>query len=109
MTTQADTKKTYVLDGTLLEACSCGGPCPCWVGDDPDGSRCDSVNAYHIDRGQVGGVAVSILSFVQVNQIAGNVLAGTWRAIFFIDVKATPALRAALLNASGGKISRPPP
>ncbi len=76
MTTQADTKKTYVLDGTLLEACSCGGPCPCWVGDDPDGGRCDSVNAYHIDRGRVGGVDVSNLSFVQVNQIPGNVLAG---------------------------------
>src|SRR2546425_8508969 len=76
MTTQADTKKTYVLDGTLLEACSCGGPCPCWVGDDPDGGRWDSVNAYHIDRGRVGGVDVSNLSFVQVNQIPGNVLAG---------------------------------
>ena len=59
MTTQADTKKTYVLDGTLLEACSCGGPCPCWVGDDPEGGRCDSINAYHIDRGHVGGVDVS--------------------------------------------------
>ena len=28
MTTQADTKKTYVLDGTLLEACSCGDHAP---------------------------------------------------------------------------------
>ncbi len=99
MTTQADTKKTYVLDGTLLEACSCGGPCPCWVGDDPDGGRCDSVNAYHIDRGQVGGVDVSNLSFVQVNQIPGNVLAGNWRAVFYIDDKATPAQQEAILNA----------
>jgi len=97
MTTQADTKKTYVLDGTLLEACSCGGPCPCWVGDDPDGGRCDSVNAYHIDRGQVGGVDVSHLSFVQVNQIPGNVLAGNWRAVFYIEDKATPEQRVASL------------
>ncbi len=104
MTTQADTKKTYVLDGTLLEACSCGGPCPCWVGDDPDGGRCDSVNAYHIDRGQVGGVDVSNLSFVQVNQIPGNVLAGNWRAIFYIDDKATPEQREAILNVFSGKL-----
>ena len=104
MTTQADTKRTYVLDGTLLEACSCGGPCPCWVGDDPDGGRCDSVNAYHIDRGQVGGVDVSNLSFVQVNQIPGNVLAGNWRAIFYIDDKATPEQQEAILNAFGGKL-----
>ena len=107
MITQADTKKTYVLDGTLLEACSCGGPCPCWVGDDPDGGRCDSVNAYHIDRGQVGGVDVSNLSFVQVNQIPGNVLAGNWRAVFYIDDKATPAQQEAILNAFGGKLGGP--
>ena len=104
MTTQTDTKKAYVLDGTLLEACSCGGPCPCWVGDDPDGGRCDSVNAYHIDRGQVGGVDVSNLSFVQVNQIPGNVLAGNWRAIFYIDDKATPEQCEALLNVFSGKL-----
>ena len=104
MTTQADTKKTYVLDGTLLEACSCGGPCPCWVGDDPDGGRCDSVNAYHIDRGQVRGVDVSHLSFVQVNQIPGNVLAGNWRAVFYIEDKATPEQREAILNVFSGKL-----
>jgi len=107
MTTQVDTKKTYVLDGTLLEACSCGGPCPCWVGDDPDGGRCDSVNAYHIDRGQVGGVDVSNLSFVQVNQIPGNVLAGNWRAVFYIDDKATPEQQEAVLNVFGGKLGGP--
>ena len=107
MTTQADTKKTYVLDGTLLEACSCGGPCPCWVGDDPDGGRCDSVNAYHIDRGQVGGVDVSNLSFVQVNQIPGNVLAGNWRAVFYIDDNATPEQQVAVLNVFGGKLGGP--
>ena len=107
MTTQADTKKTYVLDGTLLEACSCGGPCPCWVGDDPDGGRCDSVNAYHIDRGQVGGVDVSNLSFVQVNQIPGNVLAGNWRAVFYIDDNATPEQQEAVLNVFGGKLAGP--
>jgi hypothetical protein len=104
MTTRADTQKTYVLDGTLLEACSCGGPCPCWVGDDPDSGRCDSVNAYHIDRGQVGGVDVSNLSFVQVNQIPGNVLAGNWRAIFYIDDQATPEQREAILNVFSGKL-----
>jgi hypothetical protein len=104
MTTHPETKKSYMLDGTLLEACSCAGPCPCWVGDDPDGGRCDSVNAYHIDRGQVEGVDVSNLSFVQVNQIPGNVLAGNWRAVFYIDDRATPEQREAILNVFGGKL-----
>ena len=43
--------KTYTLDGSMLEACSCAGPCPCWVGDDPDGGRCEAFVAYHIDHG----------------------------------------------------------
>jgi hypothetical protein len=74
------------------------------VGDDPDGGRCESVNAYHIDRGHVGGVDVSGLSFVQVNQIPGNVLAGNWRAVFYIDDRATPAQQEAILNAFGGRL-----
>ncbi len=107
MTTQSDSQKTYALDGTLLEACSCGGPCPCWVGDDPDGGRCDAFMAYHIDRGQVNGVDVSDLSLVQVNQIPGNVLAGNWRVVVYIDDRATSEQRQAILDAFGGKLGGP--
>jgi hypothetical protein len=38
----------YDLPGDLIEACSCMGPCPCWVGDDPDGGHCSSFTGYHI-------------------------------------------------------------
>ena len=31
------TQVVYELEGTLLEACSCGVLCPCWIGEDPDG------------------------------------------------------------------------
>ena len=41
---------TYKLTGTLLEACSCGVLCPCWIGEDPDHGTCDSCNAYHFER-----------------------------------------------------------
>src|SRR5919197_1124454 len=40
----------YSIEGRLLEACSCKAPCPCWVGDDPDGGKCDALVAYHDDR-----------------------------------------------------------
>jgi hypothetical protein len=46
MTATADaTKVVYELEGTLLEACSCGVLCPCWIGEDPDGGACDAFNA----------------------------------------------------------------
>lgn len=64
MTTTAGV--VYDLEGTLLEGCSCLSVCPCWVGEDPDEGRCASFNAYHFDRGTIGGVDVSGLSFIDV-------------------------------------------
>ena len=37
------TDAVYSLVGTLIEACSCGVNCPCWIGEDPDGGTCSSV------------------------------------------------------------------
>ena len=99
--------KTYSIDGQLLEACSCAGPCPCWVGDDPDGGRCDSFLAYHVDSGQIQGIDVSGLTLVKVVQIPGNVLAGNWRAVFYTDDKATPEQRQLLLDLVTGKLGGP--
>ena len=107
MATQADTKKTYVLDGFLLEACSCMAPCPCWIGDDPDGGNCDAFVAHHISQGQIQGVDVSNLTVVQVVQIPGNVLAGNWRTVFYVDDRATPEQQRALLDVWTGKVEGP--
>lgn len=106
MATSAPT--TYSMDGTLLEACSCMAPCPCWIGDDPDGGKCDAFIAYHVDRGQIRGVDVSDLSLVLLNQIPGNVLAGNWRVVLYVDDRATPEQREALLDAFGGKLGGAP-
>jgi hypothetical protein len=101
------TSAAYVLDGTILEACSCASPCPCWIGADPDGGTCDAFVAYHIDRGQITGVDVSGLTLVNVAQIPGNILAGHWRVVSLLDSKATPAQQEALQNAFGGKLGGP--
>ncbi len=99
--------KRYDIEGTILEACSCAGPCPCWVGDDPDGGRCDAFTAYHIDRGQINGVDVSDLSLIGLAQIPGNVLDGNWRQVIYVDDKATPEQRDALLAAFTGRLGGP--
>ena len=51
--TQEAVKKAaavHSLHGTLIEACSCGANCPCWIGEDPDLGECFAIVAYHIDR-----------------------------------------------------------
>src|SRR2546428_860422 len=110
-TTKADVTATrggYVLRGTLLEACSCGVLCPCWIGEDPDGGACDAFIAYHFDAGTIKGVDVSGLSIVNVVQIPGNVLTpASWRIVIFVDERATDEQLDALTSAYGGKLGGP--
>jgi hypothetical protein len=97
----------YQLQGSLLEVCTCRVLCPCWVGEDPDGDICQSVNAWHIAQGTVDGIDVSGLTVATLNHIPGNVLNGNWRIIIFIDDKATAEQQAALVNVFTGKLGGP--
>lgn len=98
----------YQLEGTLLEACSCGVLCPCWIGEDPDNGDCLSVNAYHFGRGSIQGIDVSGLNFVTVNIIPGNVLTPkSWRSVLFVDAKASEEQQRAVLDAYQGKLGGP--
>ena len=97
--------KKYVLDGSLLEACSCRTLCRCWIGEDPDGGSCDSFNAYHIDKGTINGVDVSGLTYVQVVKIPGNVLVPkSWKRVSYVDANATEAQKDAILSAWHGRL-----
>ena len=105
---EAATDVVYDLEGTLLEACSCGVLCPCWVGSDPDGGTCDSFNAYHFDRGTIHGVDVGGLSFINVCHIPGNVLVpGSWQVVSFVDDRANQMQYEAILDAYHGRLGGP--
>jgi hypothetical protein len=97
----------YDLKGTLLEACSCGILCPCWVGEDPDLGTCDAFMAYHFDEGTIRGLDVSGISIVNVVQIPGNVLMGNWRIVMFVDERASDDQLDAIVAAYGGKLGGP--
>jgi hypothetical protein len=97
----------YQLEGSILEVCNCNILCPCWVGEDPDNGTCDSVLAYHFDRGTIEGVDVSGLTLGLVAHIPGNVLKGNFRVAVVVDEKATPQQEEAILNAYTGKLGGP--
>src|SRR6266699_5011475 len=105
MTTTAGT--TYQLEGRLLEVCSCGVLCPCWVGADPDWGTCDAAIGWHIDSGTIQGVDVSGLTIALSAHIPGNVLKGNWRALVYVDDQATQAQQDALLSVFTGKLGGP--
>lgn len=97
----------YKVEGSLLEACSCGAPCPCWIGEDPDGKTCDAFVAYKIDKGTISGVNVGGVAFCLVAHIPGNILKGQWQVVVYVSDKAKPAQKQAILDAWTGKLGGP--
>jgi hypothetical protein len=97
----------YQFQGTLLEACNCDVLCPCWIGEDPDNGTCQSVIAYHLDSGAIRGVDVGGLTLASVVFIPGNVLAGNWKQLVFVDEHASDEQQQALLDAFSGSLGGP--
>jgi hypothetical protein len=105
--TDEATSVAYDLDGSLLEVCSCDVLCPCWIGEDPDNGTCESVVAYHFDSGTIRGVDVGGLTLASAVLIPGNVLAGNWKQVIFIDDSASDEQYEAILDAFSGKLGGP--
>ena len=101
------TEAAYLLEGTLIEACACNVLCPCWIGEDPDHGECYALLAYHIDRGQVGGLDVSGHTMVMITYSPGNVLAGNWDEVLLVDDTASPEQRDALVQVFTGQLGGP--
>ncbi len=97
----------YRLEGHMLEACSCDAICPCWVGEDPDGGRCDGTIAWHMDRGVIDGIDVSGLTVAAAVAIPGNAVKGNWKAVLYVDDRASPAQQDALLAVFSGQRGGP--
>lgn len=98
----------YRLEGTLLEACSCGVLCPCWIGEDPDLGECWAANAYHFDTGDIGGVDVAGMNLVNIVHIPGNVLTlGSWRQVMYVDSDASDEQMKAIVDLYTGKLGGP--
>ena len=95
---------TYTVQGQLLEVCSCGTLCPCWVGEDPDGGTCDTIVAWHVEQGEIKGIDVTGLTLVTVAHIPGNILQGNWKAVLYLDGNGTQEQRDVMLELFSGKL-----
>ena len=89
----------YHLEGRLLEVCNCRVLCPCWIGEDPDFGTCDTIVAWHFDKGTIDGVDVSGRTIAMIAHVPGNILQGNWRAAVYLDERVTP-------DAGGGAARR---
>jgi hypothetical protein len=102
-----DTAVGYDLEGSLLEVCTCDVLCPCWIGENPDNGDCESVVAYHFDRGTIRGVDVSGLTAASVVYIPGNVLDGNWKQVLYVDDNASDEQHEAIVAMITGELGGP--
>jgi hypothetical protein len=97
----------YQLAGRLLEVCNCRVLCPCWIGEDPDFGTCDTIIAWHFDKGTIGDVDVSGHTVALLAHVPGNILEGNWRAAVYLDDKVSPQQEEAILAVYTGKLGGP--
>lgn len=97
----------YHLEGRLLEVCDCRVLCPCWIGEDPDNGTCDTIVAYHFDKGAIDGIEVSDTTIAIVAHLPGNILQGNWRVAVYLDERASAQQEAAILKVFTGQAGGP--
>jgi hypothetical protein len=97
----------YALRGEILEVCDCNVLCPCLIGENPDNGTCQSALVYRIETGMIAGVDVSGLVCAIAVYIPGNILEGNFRAVRYVDDRASPEQEAALLKAFRGELGGP--
>jgi hypothetical protein len=95
----------YEIEGRLLEVCTCNVLCPFWVGEDPDYKTCDTTIAWGIEKGSIEGVSVDGLTIAVSAHIPKNILIPkSWKAVVFVDERATAEQEGALLRLFTGQL-----
>jgi hypothetical protein len=102
-----EVRMSYHLEGRLLEVCNCRVLCPCWIGEDPDNGTCDTIVAWHIDKGTVDGVEVGGNTIAAVAHVPGNILQGNWTAAIYLSDHASKPQEEALLKVFTGQAGGP--
>ena len=97
----------YHLEGRLLEVCNCRVLCPCWIGEDPDNGTCDTIIAWRFDKGKIENVDVAGRTIAVIAHVPGNILQGNWKAAVYVDDKASPQQKEAILKVYTGKLGGP--
>ena len=97
----------YHLEGRLLEVCNCRVLCPCWIGEDPDFGTCDTIVAWHFDKGTINGVDVAGHTIAMIAHVPGNILQGNWTAAVYLDDRVTPQQEQAILGVYTGQLGGP--
>jgi hypothetical protein len=95
--------QNWNLAGTYFETCNCDVACPCVFLSPPSRGDCTVLVGWHVDRGQFGAVGLDNLNVALAVRSPGNMIQGNWQAALYVDDRATPEQKDALLQIFSGK------
>lgn len=98
---------TWEIQGRELVNCNCSYGCPCQFNAPPTQGYCAAVGSFCIDRGHFGDVPLDGLASAMAVRWPGPIHERKGQCQFFIDAKANPQQREALLAIMSGKHTDP--
>jgi hypothetical protein len=96
------------LAGTYFEACNCETLCPCLFLSPPTTGECTVLVGWHIDDGSFGDVTLNDFNIALGGYSPGNMSEGNWKAVLYLDERATQAQKDALTQIFTGQVGGHP-
>lgn len=93
----------WSMEADFFQGCSCDYGCPCEFEAPPTQGFCEAVLAWRINRGNHGRVSLNGLGLGVVARWPKAIHLGNGTAAVFIDQKANPQQREALLKIASGQ------
>jgi hypothetical protein len=95
--------KKWSFDADYLQACNCDYGCPCEFSAPPSQGCFEGMGAWRVEQGEYDGLALNGLGLAFAAKWPGAIHEGNGTAFFFVDEKASPKQRKALLEIGSGK------
>jgi len=109
----ASTQTRWQIAGDYFENCNCNVVCPCLFSPNapltskPTAGACEVAFAFHVDRGDYGGVTLDGLNVALIARTPGAMADGNWSVALYLDERADEQQRQALQAVFTGSVGGP--
>ncbi len=95
--------KKWFFEADYIQSCNCDYGCPCEFSAPPTTGFCEGMGAWKIERGEYDGVKLDGLGLGFAAKWPGAIHEGNGAVCLFVDEKASPEQREALINIGSGQ------
>ncbi len=96
-------KTSWSLEADFLQGCNCDYGCPCEFSAPPTRGFCEGTGVWRIDKGNFGGVSLDGLGAGFAAHWPKAIHEGNGTLALFLDERANPSQRSALLQICSGQ------